>query len=129
MTLEIQTVETKTIPTTEQDLRIFVPSMETFESEDAMRILLDIPGLDPNSISLQSDAGELVVQGLVGVLGVDLNSSGLRPCTRNFRESFQLNADLDDQNIEADFYDGTLQITIPRLFSENQDEFESVLVH
>jgi HSP20 family molecular chaperone IbpA len=85
--------------------------------------------LDPNSISLQSDAGELIVQGLVGGLGVDLNSNSLRPCTQNFRESFQLNADLDDQNIEADFYDGTLQITIPRLFSENQDEFESMLVH
>lgn len=117
MTPEIdKKAQTKALLIAERNLRIFVPSMETFESDDVLRILLDVPGLDPNSITVECDDGILRVEGLVGVLGVDLKNPDLRPCVKTFRESFDLPPDLDEQGIEVDFFDGTLQITVPRLF-------------
>jgi HSP20 family molecular chaperone IbpA len=97
----------------EENLRIFVPNIETFVSEDGVRILMDMPGLNPDSVEIETDNSSVTIRGALVLPRAGKPLSDLSPCTREFCESFFFEEDLDHERIEAEFFHDTLQVIIP----------------
>ncbi len=97
----------------EESLRTFVPNIETFVSEDGVRILMDMPGLNPDSVEIETSDGNVTIHGALTVPRVGKLLSSVSPCTREFSETFLFEENLDHERIEAEFFNDTLQVMIP----------------
>jgi len=76
-----------------------VPAADVFESDNALRIVLDIPGVGPDDVDITVEADEL-----------RLSTTG----SRRYHRSFRLPDTVDTESIEATVRDGLLTIDLPK---------------
>lgn len=92
------------------------PAADIFEHADGITLLLDMPGVSKERLSLESDRNSLVVEGDVQIdmpEGTESLHADIR-CTR-YRRSFSLSGEqLDTDNVQAKMKDGVLRIDIPK---------------
>lgn len=77
-----------------------VPAVDLLESEESLRIVVDVPGASAEDVDLTVEAGEL-----------RLSAEGL---TR-FHRSFKVPDIVDVDAIDAQVADGVLTLTLPKL--------------
>jgi HSP20 family protein len=98
--------EEKTIPA-----RVFVPTADIYETQDALTVILEIPGVEKGNVSVRVEEGLLQVEGRL-----DLTKyQGLQPLyteynVGHYARSFQLPSKIDQANIEAALNDGVLSL-------------------
>lgn len=79
------------------------PAVDVLESRDGVQLVLDLPGVPPDAIQVQSENLTLTVQ-------------GVRQDRRiGWRRAFTLPATVDSTRIEARSENGVLYLTIPLL--------------
>jgi HSP20 family molecular chaperone IbpA len=92
------------------------PAGDIFEHQDGITLLLDMPGVSPNRLNIESDRSSLVVDGEVEIsmpedtepLHADIRST-------RYRRSFSLSGEqLDTEAVKASLKDGVLRIDIPK---------------
>jgi HSP20 family protein len=95
--------------------RGFLPPCDIWETEQAVVIELDAPGLHPENISAEVVDGQLVVTGE--------RSTGTQDAVRRYRSerwqgrfvrSFTVPAGVDGESIKADYRDGVLILQLPK---------------
>jgi HSP20 family molecular chaperone IbpA len=100
----------KTIPA-----RVFVPTADIYESQDALSVILEMPGVDKNNVDVRVEDGMLNVEGRL-----DLSKyQGLVPLYTEYNighyaRSFQISNKIDQRKIAAEFKDGVLHLTLPK---------------
>ena len=108
---ELDKQEETTIPA-----RLFVPTADVYETQDALTVILEMPGVEKSNVDVRVEDGVLNVEGRL-----DLSKyQGLLPLyteynVGHYSRSFQLSSKIDQSKIAAELKDGVLSLTLPKL--------------
>jgi len=108
---ELEKKDETTIPA-----RIFLPTADIYETEDALSVVLEMPGVEKNNVDVRVEDGVLKVEGRL-----DFSKyQGLQPLYTEYNvghyfRSFQLSSKIDHNRIEAELKDGVLALTLPKV--------------
>ena len=105
---EVSSQQEKTIPA-----RFYVPPTDIFETADALKIVMEVPGVPREAVDVKVENEVLSVEGRIETT----NYSGLEPLyteypVGHFARSFSLPWQVDQQNIAAHLEDGVLTLTL-----------------
>ena len=108
---ELVTKEEKTVPA-----RYFVPSTDIYESDDALTLVMEMPGVEKQDISVGLENDRLRVEGQIA----SSKYEGLEPVyteynVGNYVRAFTLSNKIDQEKISAQIGDGVLTLTLPKV--------------
>ena len=89
--------------------------LDIFETEDALTLVLEMPGVDRENIDLNVENGVLTVEGRI-----DFNKyEGLQPVYSEYnvgpyRRSFRISGMIDQDKITAELSDGVITVVLPK---------------
>jgi HSP20 family protein len=92
------------------------PAADIFETQDAMVLKLEVPGVDRNHIDLQIENNVLTVRG-ERKFEQEAKSDNYHRVERSygtFSRSFALPVIVDQEKVRADYKDGVLKISLPK---------------
>jgi len=107
---ELEKREEATIPT-----RVFVPIADIYETNDALTVILEMPGVEKNNVDVRVEDDVLRVTGQL-----DLSKyKGLAPLYTeynigNYARNFRLSNKIDQNKIAAELRDGVLWLTLSK---------------
>ena len=107
---ELEGKEENTVPA-----RLFVPAADIYEDRDALKVVLEMPGVEKGNVDIRVEEGVLLVEGRL-----DLTKyRGLQPLYTeynigNYSRSFRLSNAIDQDKIGAELKDGVLSLTLPK---------------
>jgi HSP20 family protein len=95
--------------------RSFMPSADIFETDDALEVVLEMPGVEKDRVEITVEDDVLEVQGTIEFS----RYQGLRPIyteypVGHYRRSFSLSNRIDQHKIAAELSDGVLTVTLPK---------------
>ena len=105
---EAASQQEKTIPA-----RFYVPPTDIFETGDALKIVMEVPGVPKDAVDVKIENEVLSVEGRIEIA----NYNGLEPLHTeypigHFARSFTLPWQVDQQNIAANLENGVLTLTL-----------------
>jgi HSP20 family protein len=95
--------------------RTFVPTADIFETEGALTVTLEMPGVDKSNADISVEDGVLTVYGRL-----DFSKyQGLHPVYTeynigHYQRSFSLSNKVDQNKISAEMNDGVLTLVLPK---------------
>ena len=107
---EVDKSEESTRPT-----RAFMPSADIFETEEALNVVLEMPGVSKENVDINIEEGVLTVEGRIDFSKYE----GMRPVYSEYnvgpyRRSFRLSGQVDQAKISAEMQDGVISLTLPK---------------
>ena len=108
---EVDKKEEATIPA-----RVFLPTADIYETQDALTVILEMPGVEKDNVDVRVEDGVLKVEGRL-----DLSKyQGLQPLYTEYNighysRSFQLTSRVDQSKIGAELKDGVLSLVLPKV--------------
>jgi HSP20 family protein len=108
---ELEKKEETTIPA-----RVFLPNADIYETTDALNVVLEMPGVDKNSVEVHVEDGVLKIDGRL-----DFSKyQGLQPLyteynVGHYSRSFRLSSKIDQNKIGAELKDGVLSLVLPKV--------------
>jgi HSP20 family protein len=92
------------------------PAVDMFDDDDKIVIKAELPGLDKKDISVDIENRVLTLSGERNYDNEVKKENYYRRerATGRFKRSFHLPADIDADQIKADFKDGVLKVEIPK---------------
>ena len=96
--------------------RFFVPQTDIHESEDALFVTMDMPGVRKDNVDIQLEKNILSVTGRIDFS----NYADLKPIyteynVGNYSRSFTLSGQIDKDRISASMADGVLALHLPKV--------------
>ena len=103
-------------PLTEWPTEGFVPAMSVAETEKTYEITLEVPGLKPEELSVEMKHGELYVSGEKKEEKEEKGKTFHRVERRYgaFRRVIPLPEAVGEKEVQAEFHEGVLKITLPK---------------
>ena len=100
-------------PTT--PMRAFLPTTDIFETDDALTVVLEMPGADRDNIDVSVENGVLTVEGKINFKKYE----GLQPVYGEYnvgpyRRSFRISSRIDQDKIRAEMSDGVITLVLPK---------------
>ncbi|MGD9762732.1 MAG: Hsp20/alpha crystallin family protein [Candidatus Binatia bacterium] len=101
------------------------PPVNIFTDGDGYVIQAEIPGVDPNNITVKVESGQLTLAGERTAPNVE-RASYLRRERRfgRFSRTIQLPQDADLEHVTAEFRNGVLSVRIPKLAAAKPHQVE-----
>jgi HSP20 family protein len=94
---------------------LVTPIADIFETDDAFTVKLDMPGAARDSISVTAEPEYLSVKGKIVQQHPDNGILLLSEIARkSYRREFRLGIGVNQNNIQAQFDDGVLTVTVPK---------------
>ena len=107
---ELQKKEEPTAP-----VRMFLPTTDIYETDQALTVVMEMPGVDKEKVEINVEDGVLTVEGRIDSGKYqDLQPVYTEYNIGNFRRSFDLSNSIDQGKIRADMKDGVLTLTLPK---------------
>jgi len=108
---ELAAREEKTVPG-----RFYVPYTDVCETEDALTVVMEMPDVDRESVVIELKDDVLRVEGKVNFSKYE----GMEPVyteynVGHYTRSFALSDKVDQEHISAQFEDGVLTLTLPKV--------------
>jgi len=104
--------------TPDSECTSFYPDVDHVEDDHAIRIYIDLPGMDKNDIQLSIKDNVLTVKGERLILYPEsIKKHRLERSKGMFTRSFPVASAINITDIKAKFKDGVLSIEIPRMES------------
>ncbi len=96
------------------------PKVNVYEYDDKVGIVAEIPGLNKKQLDVEVEDGILTISGDKHSTFEDEGAKVLRRELKqsSFKRSFELGEQLDGENIDANFKDGVLSVSIPKIEPE-----------
>ncbi len=96
-----------------------LPSVDVTESKDSYTLMMDLPGRSENDVDLSLKDGVLTISSVKETSSEkkgEKNENFLikERTISQFKRSFSLPKDIDEENVGATFKNGVLTVTIPR---------------
>ena len=95
--------------------RRYLPVTDIFETDQALTMVLEMPGVNKDSVDVRVENGILSIEGQV-----DLSKyQGLAPLyieynVGNYARSFQLSSKIEQDRITAELKDGVMTLNLPK---------------
>ena len=107
---ELVSKEETTVP-----VRYFVPTTDIFETEDALTVVMEVPGVGRDAIDITTENDVLKIEAKIDPSKYD----GMEPLyteynVGHFARSFTLSNKIDRQQISAKLEDGVLTLTLKK---------------
>ena len=107
---EVATKEEKTVPG-----RFFVPTTDVYETEDALVVAMEVPGVGRDDVEIELKDDVLRVEGRID----SSKYGGMEPVYTEYgvghwARSFSLFDKVDREGIGAQLEDGVLTLTLPK---------------
>jgi len=107
---ELVSKDEKTIP-----VRYFVPPTDIFETEDALTVVMEVPGVDKEAVDINVENDVLKIEAKID----PVKYQGMEPLyteynVGHFARSFTLSNQIDRQHISAQLQDGVLTLTLKK---------------
>ena len=108
---ELDKKEESTIP-----VRVFVPTADIYETQDALKVILEMPGVEKGNVNVHVEDDVLNVEGRL-----DLTKyQGLQPLYTEYNighysRSFRLSNKINQDKIGAELKEGVLSLTLPKV--------------
>lgn len=107
---EVEKKEESTIPA-----RAFIPATDIYETDDALTIVMEMPGVEKEDLDVSVESGVLNVEGRLNFKKYE----GMQPVyteynVGHYRRSFSLTSRIDQLKIKADVSDGVLTLVLPK---------------
>lgn len=95
--------------------RVFLPVTDIFETDDALRVVLEMPGASKESVDVSVENNVLTIIGQIDFSKYE----GLRPLYTeynigNYTRSFRLSSEIDQDSIKAELKDGVVTLMLPK---------------
>ncbi|MCG6879502.1 MAG: Hsp20/alpha crystallin family protein [Deltaproteobacteria bacterium] len=95
---------------------IFTPAVDIFETDDALILLADLPGVKAKDLTIDLKEGVLALSTQMEVPEAPDEVGILREYeTGNYYRKFNLSDVIDQSRIEAKLKDGVLRLTLPKV--------------
>jgi HSP20 family protein len=107
---ELEKKEEETIPA-----RTYLPAADIYETNDALTVILEMPGVEKGNVDVRVEDGVLRVDGKL-----DLSKyKGVVPLyteynVGHYSRGFRLSSKIDQNRISAELKDGVLSLTVPK---------------
>jgi HSP20 family protein len=108
---ELEKKEETTIPA-----RVFLPTADIYETNDALNVVLEMPGVEKSSVEVRVEDGVLKIDGRL-----DFSKyQGLQPLyteynVGHYSRSFRLSSTIDQNKIGAELKDGVISLVLPKV--------------
>src|SRR3712207_8747 len=107
---ELAAKEERTVPG-----RFYVPSTDVYETEDALTVVMEMPGVSREGVDVELEEGVLRVEGRID----PAKYGGREPVYTEYNvghwaRSFALSDAVDRERIGAQLEDGVLTLTLPK---------------
>ena len=118
-TKEMKVHEKQAVATPAEQTRpglVFTPVVDIYESEKALTLLADIPGVTPDRLSIDLRDNVLTLVGDVSTAdmsGEDVLFEEYE--TGQYYRQFTLSEVIDQSEIDAELNDGVLRLTLPKV--------------
>ena len=108
---EVEKKQESTVPA-----RVYVPVTDIFETNAALMLALEMPGVDRENIDVKLESGVLTIEGTIDFTKYE----GMYPVyteynVGNYARTFELSSDIDQERISAELKDGVVMLTLPKL--------------
>ncbi len=95
--------------------RVFIPVTDIFETDQALTVVLEMPGVNKDSVDVRVENDVLSVEGRVDFS----NYAGLQPVyteynVGNYARSFHLSSKIEQDAIRAELKDGVMTLVLPK---------------
>jgi HSP20 family protein len=100
------------------------PQLDLYETESAFILEADLPGVKKQEVSIAVEDGDLVLQGrrLAERARTEGNFHYRERRSGHFVRRLRLPASVDQEQIRADFRNGVLRVTLPKLAQERKPQ-------
>ena len=107
---EVEKKQESTVP-----LRSFLPVSDIFETDHALNVVLEMPGVAKENVEIGIDYDVLKISGRIDIAKYE----GLQPVYTeynigNYSRSFQLSNKVDQDGIKAELKDGVMTLVLPK---------------
>jgi HSP20 family molecular chaperone IbpA len=108
---ELENKEESTIPA-----RVFLPTADIYETNDALNVVIEMPGVEKSSVDIRVEDGVLKIDGRLNFS----KYQGLQPLyteynVGHYSRSFRLSSKIDQNKIAAELKDGVLALVLPKV--------------
>lgn len=95
--------------------RYYVPATDIYETADALTVVMEVPGVGKDNVSVSLENDELRVEGKIDFSRYE----GLEPVyteynVGHYSRAFTLSSKIDQDNISAELEDGVLTLTLKK---------------
>lgn len=107
---ELAPQEEKTIPA-----RYYVPNTDIFETEDALTVVMEMPGVRKENIGIQLKDDVLDIEGQIDFSNYeDMQPLYTEYNVGHFSRRFSISSKIDQDKISAEIEDGVLTLRLPK---------------
>ena len=98
------------------EAQTIIPPADILETKDALIMLLDMPGADPESLDVVLEKNDLTISARSTPFMPEHSTLVHREYpTGNYERAFTLSSeDIDNEHLDAIFKDGVLRLTLPK---------------
>jgi HSP20 family molecular chaperone IbpA len=107
---EVQSKEEATVPS-----RVFLPTTDIFETDQALTVVMEMPGVNKDKVEINLEDGVLTIEGKIDFSKYqDLQPVYTEYNIGNYRRSFTLPETIDQEKIKAEMSDGVLMLSLAK---------------
>jgi HSP20 family protein len=100
----------------EQSTRTWAPPVDIYDTDNALVLKADLPGVDPKGVQIRIEDGVLYLSG-ERKAETDVKEENYHRMERSygtFSRSFSLPSSIDAEHVNAEYKDGQLILTMPK---------------
>lgn len=97
-----------------RDFPVFIPAVDIYESENALTLLADMPGVPIDKIDIDLDSDQLTIRGTVPQQELKGKVIFKEFTYGDYYRQFTLSSDIDRGKIEASIKEGVLKLVLPK---------------
>jgi HSP20 family protein len=98
-----------------RETRCFIPRADIYETENEISVIVDLPGIDKNSLEISLEKNILKINGYVSQEDPEGYSLAFAEYQiGDYERSFRLSNQIDQNKIDATLNDGVLKLRLPK---------------
>ncbi len=98
-----------------RSVKAYVPRVDIYETDDAVHVIADMPGVDEKSVDVTLEKNVLSIYGEVNLGKPDNYSLAYAEYEMgDYERKFTLSDEIDRDKIEASVKDGVLRLVLPK---------------
>lgn len=108
---EVDKAQESTTPT-----RAFIPIADIYESENALTVVLEMPGVSRDNVDVNIEDGVLTVEGRIDFAKYqELQPVYSEYNVGHYRRTFRISSQIDQSGITAEMRDGIITLELPKV--------------
>jgi len=114
---DLQIEEKQEVQATGESTRnvpVFVPAVDIYESENALTLVADMPGIPIESVDIDLDSDQLTMRGTIAMQDEKGKVIFREYTAGDYYRQFTLSSDIDRDKIQASMKDGVLKLVLPK---------------